>query len=433
MFGFLKSKRKVFVLGLDGFPCSLARKLIDEGRMPNLQRLAQKHALKEICSVYPTVSNVAWASFQTGVPPAEFGIFGFVQLQRDLGLSIPKFSDLKAETLWEKASAASKPFVSLSVPMTYPAPPVKGQLVSGFLAPQLDARAVSNPDFLGKLSRTGYEIDIDPGVAAHSLEQFQCDLLRVHVAREKTILNLMETEDWDFFVAHVMDTDRINHFMWKYQYEPESPKGRFFLDFYQRVDMLIGEVVERLDKNTELMILSDHGFCDLKSEVQLNRWLRQEGFLDYADEPARMFQAIRPGSRAVSMVPGRIYILTRDDWDIGCVTPQDYAAVRDKIVARLRELRHPATGEAVCKNVFTKDQVFAGPHAAGAPDIFVEPVNGCDLKARLGEGGLFGTEHLNGMHTYDDAMLLMTEHLAEGAPVENITQAGRRLREYVLG
>ena len=429
----LGRKKRVFGIGLDGFPCSLARKLMAGGRMPNLQRLAQESSFKRMDSVYPTVSNVAWASFQTGRGPGEFGVYGFAELKPDLSLHIPNATDLKAETIWQRLSLKGKRVVALSLPMTYPAPKVNGLLVSGFLAPKLDERAVSSPDVLRKLRWTMYEIDIDPSVPHRSLDEFQKDLTRVSTRRQETALELMENEEWDLFFVHVMDTDRINHFMWTFQHEPESPRGRFFLDFYSRIDEFIGRVADRLDKRTELLILSDHGFCDLKWEVQLNRWLRAKGYLDYENKPDRMFQAVKAGSRAVSLVPGRIYLLTKWRSEIGSVSDMDYEPLRTELMDRLAELKDPETGQAVCNKIMRREEVFSGTYADRAPDILIEPHNGYDLKAKLGDGELFERGVLNGMHTYSDAMLLTSKGLAQVSKATNVTEAGAQLARFFVG
>jgi len=429
----LRRKKKVFGIGLDGFPFSLALKLMGEGRMPNLKKLAQEALFKRINSVYPTVSNVAWASFQTGQAPGAFGVYGYAELRPDLDIYLPTSNDVKADTIWKRLSDRGKRVVALSVPMTWPAPKVNGLLVSCFLAPKLDERAVSSPEVLQKLRWTMYEIDIDPMVAHRSLDQFQADLTRVATRRWETALQLMQSEEWDLFFLHVMDTDRINHFMWKFQHEPESPRGKFFFDFYSTLDRQIGRVVEQLPKGVELLILSDHGFCDLKWEVQLNRWLKAQDYLSYENDPALMYKAVKRGSRALALVPGRIYLLTKYRCEMGTVSDIHYDELRREIIEKLDQLRDPQTGEPVCNAVMTREQAFSGPYSDKAPDIIIDPRDGYDLKAKLGEGDLFERGVINGMHTYHDAMLLTTRGMADISRATNVTETGALLARHLLG
>ena len=432
LFGFGKNRRVVGI-GLDGVPHSLVRRLMDQGMMPNMKALAEQGTFKQINSVFPTVSNVAWASFQTGKNPAGFGVFGFAELQRDYDLVIPNHADIKCRTIWQQLSKAGRKFAALGIPLTYPAPEVDGLVVSGFLAPELDERAVSQPDALQRLSRTAYEIDINPSVAIESIDRFKEDLTRVSRARQKTALSLLDEENgWDFFFLHVMDTDRINHFMWQCQHEEEGENRDFFFDFYRQIDRFIGEVKEKIGSDYGLLICSDHGFCDLKWEFQINRWLKSRGYLDYENDPARMYKAVKPGSRAVSLVPGRVYILTEAKWDGGSVTEKEYEPFRKELMDALRAIRHPQTDEVVCKQVMRREEAFKGRFLDAAPDIVIDPCDGFDLKAKLGAGHLFEKGPRTGMHTYGDAMLLVTEELESIAAAKSIADVGRLTAKYVV-
>ncbi|KPK65649.1 MAG: hypothetical protein AMK73_02345 [Planctomycetes bacterium SM23_32] len=430
IFGFGKPKRLIGI-GLDGFPYSLAEKLMYEGIMPNLHKLAERGEMKRITSVYPTVSGVAWSAFQTGRNPAEFGVFGFVDLRPDFELYIPNHDDLTCETIWQHLDNAGKHFASLGVPMTYPAPKVSGFMVSGFLAPQLDERAVSSQGVLDQLQGMKYEIDIDPSTPAQDPERFKEDLKRVSEARQRAALSLLgQEQEWDFFFLHVMDTDRLHHFAWH-----EAAAGRdlaFFWDFYKKLDDFLGKVVSTLGDEANLMLCSDHGFCTLKWEVQLNRWLKNQGYLEYENAPQMGYKAIKEGSRAVSLVPGRIYILREGQWDKGVVTDKEYEPLRKELMDKLRTVTHPETGDVVCKQVMKKEELFEGPHADAAPDILVDPCDGYDLKAKLGAGHLFEKGPRTGMHTYENAMLLVGRNLSGIAAAGNIAEVGRLAAKHVL-
>jgi len=50
-------KKQVLVIGLDGFPFTLANRLMDEGAMPNFKALLEEGSFSQMDSIYPTVSN----------------------------------------------------------------------------------------------------------------------------------------------------------------------------------------------------------------------------------------------------------------------------------------------------------------------------------------------------------------------------------------
>ena len=116
MLGFLKKKMKnenkegkVVVLGIDGVPCSLLRRFIADGIMPNLAGLADKGTLSEMTASVPEVSSTSWSTFMTGVNPGRHGIYGFMELQKgSYKWKFPDSSDIKSETLWEIAGKNDK-------------------------------------------------------------------------------------------------------------------------------------------------------------------------------------------------------------------------------------------------------------------------------------------------------------------------------------
>jgi len=54
-------------------------------------------------------------------------------------------------------------------------------------------------------------------------------------------------------------------------------------DLYARVDTLIGRVMQQIDDQTLLLVISDHGFKSFARCVNLNAWLHQNGYLVLKD------------------------------------------------------------------------------------------------------------------------------------------------------
>ena len=396
------AERRVFVLGLDGVPWTLARRFADEGVMPNLGRLLGGGGAAQIDSVYPTVSNVAWSCFQTGKNPGRFDIFGFAEIDRRLQLRLPNGEHLLSETIEQVVSAAGGRVISLGLPSGHPPRAINGLMVGGFLAPSLE-RTVHPPGRLEELRRLGWQLDVDPVRARTDRDYLQRAAMELLAGRRRTA-DAMLAEPWDLFLLHVMETDRVNHFLWG-QWADGGPAAAFFRDFYRGVDDWLGRLDAALGDDVTLIVLSDHGFCRITAEVQLNRWLRREGCLWTAGPPERMFQAVAPPSRAVSLVPGRVHLLRREAFDVGTLEPDEAAALRDELADKLRRWTDPASGAPVCARLLRREETFAGPYVHHAPDLLIDPADGYDLKAALSDGELFDHSPLEGMHTYRDAML----------------------------
>jgi len=402
----LNPSQRVFVLGIDGVPHSLVQRFADAGVMPNMARLMRAGWAAQIDSVLPTVSNVAWACFQTGKNPGKFDIFGFAEVDARLQIRLPNGSHLRSETLEEIASRAGKRVVSLGIPTSYPPRKVNGLVVSGFLAPSLE-KGVYPLERLALLKSLGYQLDIDPRRAREDLTFFKRQLLEVFDGRRRAAEALLESEPWDLFIMHVMETDRINHFLWRQWETGDAAEAAFFEDFYRRVDAFVGWLDERLGERDTLAIVSDHGFCSVRAEVQINRWLMREGYLRVQGDPKDMFAAISDDTVAFGLVPGRIHIFRSDAYDRGGVPPQERDKISGELADKLRSWTDPETGQLICKRVLKREEAFSGPYIRHAPDVIVDPHDGYDFKAALTQGEIFTHSPITGMHTYHDASLYL--------------------------
>jgi len=403
-----KKRRRVFVLGLDGMPFTLAQQLMARGTMPTFKELSeQAQAFRSINSVLPPVSSVAWASFMTGKNPGNHNIFGFVDRRpATLETFIPSSADLQGETLWAILSRHGRRVVVLNVPTTYPPRRVNGILVSGFEAPTLE-KATYPPEVGTKLKQMGYRIDIDPWQARQSRDKFVAELWETFGKRREALLRLMDEEPWDFFIAHIMDTDRLHHFLWRQWIEEDPEFHPRFAEFYAGVDSLIAEITRRLADDDELIILSDHGFCTLKKEVYLNHYLAEHGWLQLNEGKGDALASLAPQAKAYSMIPGRIYFNRKGRERDGWITDSEVDSLFAELKALLLEMRDPDSGEQVIVQCFHKEEAFTGAYLDLAPEMMVLPRDGYDLKGNIRTQGLFGHSELVGMHTYDNAMLLV--------------------------
>ncbi len=156
------AKERVFVLGFDGMDPTLARKWMDEGKLPNLKRLADSGTFAKLETTQPSESPVAWASFATGVNPGKHNIYDF--LVRDFQTYMPDLAGVHKEppvfkwglipvkrpvvtstrggtSFWVHAGDAGFKNVTLTVPMTWPASETieHGHLLSGLPVPDMRA------------------------------------------------------------------------------------------------------------------------------------------------------------------------------------------------------------------------------------------------------------------------------------------------------
>jgi len=403
-------KRRALVIGLDGVPFSLLNELSAKGRLPNWAKLVESGSFKRMNSIHPCVSSVAWATYMTGRNPGKHNIYGFVdRYPPSMEVFIPTSRDMAGQTLWEILSRAGKRVVVINVPLTYPPREVNGILISGFLCTNIDKIAYPK-EMAGVLKEMGYRIDVDAWQARNSLDRFLEDLHLTLDKRIEATLHFLEKEEWDFFQLHIMETDRLNHFLWGLWEERDAQYGPEFLAYYQKIDGILGRISAMLDRDTRLIILSDHGFCGMKKEVFLNQWLQREGWLKFREENPKSVKDIHQESKAYSLIPGRIYVNLAGRESSGSVCfPDEYERVRDEMKDALLGMRDPDSGERIIERVFKREELYHGPHYKDGPDLVAIPRNGYDLKGNLDKKELTYKGPLVGMHTYDDAFLYLKD------------------------
>jgi len=434
-----KRKRRVVVIGLDGTPYTFVQRALDMGRMPNFARMLGEGAFRRMNSVHPCVSSVAWSCYMTGKNPAKHGIYGFIDRKPGTyDTAIPTSRTMRSETLWEILSRAGKRVVVMNVPVTYPPRQVNGILISGFLSPKVE-KAVYPPTEVGTLKRLGYIIDADPWAARQSKDKALAEVNAALDSRVRTLLHYMDNEEWDFLQCHVMETDRLYHFLWEQMDTADPVYAPRFWEVIARIDQMLGEVLDRLDEHTTLIVMSDHGFCTLKYEVYVNHWLAQRGWLTLPENPPQRLKLadVGPRSRAYSLDPGRIFINLRGREPAGRVAPgAEYEALRDEIAAAaLEDMRDPETGAPMIARVFRREELYHGPLLDQAADLILVSVDGYDLKGAMGKDTLtFKGDELVGMHTYDDAMLWVQGQAitAEGFCVTDVMPTVLRLMDVPI-
>ena len=209
-------------------------------------------------------------------------------------------------------------------------------------------------------------------------------------------------------------TDRLHHFMWAQMERGEEPWASRFHEYYDRVDASVGELVRRLPSDCTLILLSDHGFCRLDREVYVNRWLERDGWLAL-EEPAKSIASLIPErTRAYCMDPGRLYLNLQGREPGGTVAPSEYEAVRAELATWAAEL-------PFVTRVATREEAFSGPKAELGPDLVLVSKNGWDLKGAVRSAELEGVGKLTGMHTQDDAFVLVRGARPEGeADVQDV-------------
>ncbi len=401
---FFKTKKKFMVIGIDGVPYELIENLAQRNVMPNVKRLIEKYSLKKTRAPLPEVSAVSWASFMSGRNPGEHGVYGFTEIDPvDYSYIFPYFPAFPVKTVWEIIEAKKKHSVIINLPGTYPVRPMKGVLVSGFVAPDLE-RSVFPPSLLPYLREMGYRVDVDSGVARRDKEAFLADLFSTLDTRYRFYQGVVDKK-WDLFFFIITGTDRLHHFFFDAVDNPDSPYYEKFLDYYRRLDAVVGDIAVSMEKRgIPFIILSDHGFVGIKKEVYLSQYLKEWGYLDLEGEDPRNLESITERAKAFVLDPSRLYIHLEGMYKRGRVKEGDYRELREELRAKFLALE--IGGESVISDVFYKEEIYHGPYFDRAPDLVLLSHHGFDLKSGITKGSCYGRELFEGMHSMDNAFLI---------------------------
>ncbi len=445
-------ERKALVIGIDGVPFTLVKEYVEKGYMPNLKSiLDQGFRLWQMDASLPDISSVSWTTFLTGVNPAEHGIYGFIHLDpRDYSLRFPNSGNVLAPTFFQilgldpggKDSSLARKYlprfkeprssIVINVPHTYPAYPMKGVLISGFVALDM-ARAVYPPVLVSTLKRMNYVIDVDPSKGHRDRDGFLEDLFQALDTR-KEAFDLFFQGKWDLFVACITETDRLHHFFFDAALDQDHAYHNDFVDFYRKLDSLIGHLYDvfrsRWGDEGLFMILSDHGFTRLKREVNVNRALEEAGLLKLRKDGER-YQRMAPGTKAFALDPCRIHLHMKDRYPLGEVEEGDGESILRDLESIMGDLKDEE-GNPVIRSMYRRDEIYQGPFMDDAPHLLCLPVDGYDLKGRVGTDSIFASSVFAGMHNQHDAMLLLPGNKDfSGKP--HIGQLAGLLLDYFCG
>ena len=179
-------------------------------------------------------------------------------------------------------------------------------------------------------------------------------------------------------------TDRVNHMYWRYT-EDGHPAAAGIDDpeyadaierQYIRNDGIVGRVLDKINDDDVLFVLSDHGCTSFRRGVNLNAWLLKEGYLSLkegADPSQPWLQSVDwsiTQAYAVGLVG--IFLNIRGREAEGIVEPGEEAkAIKRQIAANLQGLLDEETGEIAINEAFDTDTLYRGPYKGNAPDLLM--------------------------------------------------------------
>jgi predicted AlkP superfamily phosphohydrolase/phosphomutase len=416
--------RKVLVIGLD---CAAPDLVFDQlaNVMPNLTRLRKEGVYGRMRSSDPPITCPAWAVMSTSRTPGQLGMYGFRHRE---GFSYTKFSiatayDVKEPAVWDILSNQGKYVCIVGVPPSYPPPNLNGVSISGFLAPSTESEYASPSSVKTELEGLGgYILDV-MNFRTDDKDRLLKDLFELTENRFKVVTHLMKTKPWDFFMFVEMGPDRLHHGFWKFYdkahhaYESGNKFESVFADYYRFLDEKIGEILNLIDDDTIVLVVSDHGAKPMKGVICINEWLQREGYLKLRTQPTeqvRLAQADIDWGKTIAWGWGgyyaRIFFNVKGREEKGVIDPKDFEKVRRELAEKLRKLPG-INGEVLDTKISTPEELYNGVVNGDSPDLMVHFDNLSYRSAgTLGHSGVYLSENDTGpddaVHDWDGIFII---------------------------
>ncbi|MFQ5508890.1 MAG: alkaline phosphatase family protein [Leptospirillia bacterium] len=468
---------KVLLIGLDGGTYKILEPFAAEGLIPNLKRLMDEGAKGVLRSTVPPISAPAWATFQTGKNPGGHGLFNFFDLSEDGYRSSHDFrksrvvnhASIGSATVYDYLREGNRKVISINIPLTYPTPEVDGALVSCWLSPPGSKEYTWPRELADEIP--DYRIDQDFGEGMYAITPkgtkidsnfLMDDLDDILTKRADTTRHLMQSRPWDVCMVCFTETDRLHHYLWR-AIDPDHPDAdteevrterERFKTFYRNLDAHIGKLIEAAGPDTNLIVMSDHGFdAPPQRRYRMSHWMQEQGWLvtrpDEGDTPGRegtgatgrkktpnplgqvgryLWQRLVPPSLRDQIYARVRYKPTRQvmDWEKtrawsfgvnnnlgaicinekqpngdGCVAPgEETEKLTDEIEQGLRALTHPDTGAPLVREVMRREAVYDGPYLERFPHLIF--ILDTDFEADFESGFNIASQRIEAGPIYPD-------------------------------
>lgn len=177
-------------------------------------------------------------------------------------------------------------------------------------------------------------------------------------------------------VTCVFDTpDRVQHMFYRYiDGRAAGPYADVIEHMYRDMDRIVGKTMTYVDDRTAFFVLSDHGFCSFRRGVDLNAWLRQNGYLTLhhcATESGKYFEGVDwSRTRAYAVGLGGLYLNVRGREASGIVAAEDADSLKRELVEKLSGLRDTDNNVAI-KQAYVSSTLYSGPYVHAAPDLII--------------------------------------------------------------
>lgn len=187
-----------------------------------------------------------------------------------------------------------------------------------------------------------------------------------------------------FYFFYFSSIDQNSHMLWRLMdpghplYRPEAEQAakdgvRYF---YRCMDQALRKALGKVDSNTLLLAISDHGFGPFVREFNLNTWLVENGYLALKEpglrEEGDFFTHVDwSRTKAYGLGINGLYLNLKGRERAGALDPSEAAQVKQELMNKLPLVRDPRNGAQVVYRVYDSLELYSGPFVPLAPDLLL--------------------------------------------------------------
>ena len=291
----------VTVIALDAGSLELVTNATSEGRLPNFGRMLDAGAVANLATLHPTSAEAVWAAIATGKLPQKNGVRSASEYRLPgrpgdtpiqllpaycFATGLLRFGVLKEEAqnatalrarpLWTILSAAGVSTGVVNFPLTYPAPPVTGFIVSDAYVRSSDTSsrqfdpAMLSPATLEEEAAAVLKTADESGPlpALNGVAERHRAPARIDRLYERLYQGLTDTHPVQVSLMRFQSPDQIGHYFLRYAVpsrfgdvsdDDRRRYGGLLEAHYALVDEAIGRAIADLGPDDLLLVVSGYG------------------------------------------------------------------------------------------------------------------------------------------------------------------------------
>jgi predicted AlkP superfamily phosphohydrolase/phosphomutase len=176
--------------------------------------------------------------------------------------------------------------------------------------------------------------------------------------------------------------DQGTHMLWHYMDDQHPVHQNDHLlssgirKIYQEIDEDLGKLMDSVDDDTTIIVMSDHGFAPFYWQVNLNSWLAANGWVKLKDPSKRggfpQFQNVDwTATKAYALGLNGVYLNLKGREPEGIVEPSEYDSLLDQLENELLEMRDPRNDNHPISLVVQSRRDLHGPLKNQGPDMII--------------------------------------------------------------